>query len=110
MPDQLDLPAAVRTFFDATNAGDSARFVAAFAEHGSLDDWGQVRRGREAIAGWDRTDNIGVHAHLVVTGVGPGDHDGQYVVSVTVTGDGFNGPSTFTFDVADDLISSLVIR
>ena len=56
-----ELPAPVAEAFDATNAGDLERFVAAFADDGVIDDWGREFRGHEEIAGWSRRESIGVH-------------------------------------------------
>jgi phenylacetic acid degradation operon negative regulatory protein len=109
MTDDVDLPAPIRTFVDATNAGDTARFVAAFAADAELDDWGRRFHGRDGIAGWNETDNIGKRARFTVEGGRPGSKDGEYLLDVTVGGDGFNGRSTLTFTVADGLISRLVL-
>ena len=90
-----ELPAPVAEAFDATNAGDLDRFVAAFADDGVIDDWGREFRGREEIAGWSRRESIGVHQTFDVTDVREaGD---EVIVAADVGGDGFNGPSTFTF-------------
>ncbi len=69
-----DLPAAVRTLVEATNAGDTARFLTAFTEDAVLDDWGRRFRGRAELASWDRTDNIGKRSHFDVSGLRPGPH------------------------------------
>src|SRR3546814_14648081 len=53
------LPAPIAAFIEATNAGDTDAFLAAFTEDAVVSDWGRVYRGRDAIADWDRTDNIG---------------------------------------------------
>ena len=37
-----ELPAPVAAVIDATNAGDRARFLAAFTLDGAVDDWGRV--------------------------------------------------------------------
>jgi len=93
-----ELPAPVAEAFDATNVGDLDRFVAAFADDGVIDDWGREFRGREEIAGWSRRESIGVHQTFDVTDVREaGD---EVIVAADVGGDGFNGPSTFTFRLA----------
>lgn len=90
---------AVRRAVDAANAGDTEGFLDAFTAEGAVDDWGRLFRGREAIRGWSDGEFIGVHVSLDVTGV---TTDGDAVtVSSTVGGDGFNGPSDFTFTVGD---------
>ncbi|TYL50322.1 nuclear transport factor 2 family protein [Agromyces mariniharenae] len=93
-----ELPAPVAEAFDATNVGDLDRFVGAFAEDGVIDDWGREFRGRDEIAGWSRRESIGVNQTFDVTDVRTaGD---VVIVAADVGGDGFNGPSTFTFRLA----------
>jgi hypothetical protein len=103
------LPAPIQQFVNATNAGQSDSFVDAFAEGGVLDDWGRVFTGREAIRGWDQTDNIGKNAHFIVDEV-EAVSERDYRVTMTVSGGGFNGQSPFAFTLDGDLIARLVIR
>ena len=103
------LPAAVRTLVEATNAGDTARFLTAFTEDAVLDDWGRRFRGRTELASWDRTDNIGKRSHFDVSGLRPGATPDEVLLDLTVSGDGYNGPGTFTVRLSDGLIASLVI-
>ena len=101
------LPQAVADFFAATNTDDRSRFLAAFADDAVLDDWGHVYAGKDAIAGWNETDNMGVSSHIDV--VGSEERDGAYVVSIQVTGDGYNGGGSMTFTLDRELISRVVI-
>ncbi|MFE1646172.1 nuclear transport factor 2 family protein [Microbacterium sp. P01] len=103
-----DIPAPISAFIDATNAGDSDAFVAAFAEDGSLDDWGRVARGHRGIREWDRTDNIGKQSHFELVDIAEDGPD-TYLVHLTVTGAGFNGTSPFRFTLRGDLIETVVI-
>ncbi len=106
------MPPAIREFFEATNDGDSERFVAAFGPDAYLNDWGREFHGPDGAASWNRTDNIGKQAHFEVRDVRAvrgDDLDGEYVVTVTVTGNGYNGPGEFTFDLVDGLIARFVI-
>jgi hypothetical protein len=101
------LPAPIQSFIDATNAGDSDAFVAAFAPDGVLIDWGKQFDGRDGVAAWNESDNIGRAAHFRVVGA---ERDGAaWVVTLEVTGKGFNGTSDFRFEVADDLIAKMEI-
>jgi hypothetical protein len=104
----LSLPAPVRTVFDATNAGDTAAFLAAFAPDGVVDDWGREFHGREAIRRWSDGENIGVRASFEVTDVA--QENGAWVVTAMVGGGGFNGLSHFVFEVAGDQVSRMTIR
>jgi SnoaL-like domain len=95
-----ELEPAIRQLFDATNRGDNEAFLDAFAPDGAVDDWGRVFTGREAIAGWNDRENIGVNSHIDTTGV---ERDGDAIkVGVAVSGDGYNGGGAFTFTLAPD--------
>ena len=58
------VPAPLLAFIDTTNRGDSEAFTAVFAEDAVLDDWGRIFHGRDGVGSWNRTDNIGKHAHF----------------------------------------------
>ena len=101
------LPAAVQLMVDATNAADHDAFVAAFRPDAVLVDWGKVFEGREGVAAWDESDNIGRNSHFEVAAV---EADGEdWVVTLNVTGGGFNGTSDFRFTLTDDLIARMEI-
>ncbi|MDF2117727.1 nuclear transport factor 2 family protein [Roseiarcaceae bacterium H3SJ34-1] len=100
-------PAPIQKFIDATNKGDRLSFLSAFAEDAVLTDWGRTFAGRERIAEWDRTDNIGVRSHLAVVRIA---HTGDICrAEVRVSGQGFNGTGTMTFHLAGGLIARLEI-
>jgi ketosteroid isomerase-like protein len=101
------LPQAVIDFFEATNTTDRERFLAAFSDDAVLDDWGHQSDGRDAIGGWNETDNMGVSSHFDV--LGHEIEDGAYVVSIEVRGVGYNGRGAMSFRLDDDLISRIVI-
>jgi len=103
-----DVPAPIAAFIDATNAGDSDAFVAAFTDDGWLDDWGRVARGHDGIRAWDRTDNIGRQSHFELVDITAEAPD-TYLAHLAVTGNGFNGTSPFRFTLRDDRIASVVI-
>jgi ketosteroid isomerase-like protein len=104
-----DAPAAIQAFVDTTNAGDSDAFVAVFTEDAFLSDWGREFVGHEGVASWDRTDNIGKRSHFELLGVKPGVGDQQFIATVVVTGDGYNGTSDLEFTVRGDKVARLVI-
>jgi hypothetical protein len=92
---------------DSTNAGDSDGFLAAFADNAVLTDWGRTFTGKSEIAGWDGTDNIGKQSHFELTGV---ERSGDQIsVGVEVSGNGFNGASTFVFEADERGITRMVI-
>ncbi|WP_375387637.1 nuclear transport factor 2 family protein [uncultured Amnibacterium sp.] len=103
------VPAAIRGFIDATNAGDSAAFVAGFTEDAFLSDWGREFVGHDGVAEWDRSDNIGKRSHFDLLAVKPGVGDQQFVATVVVSGEGFTGTSDLEFTVRGDRVARLVI-
>jgi hypothetical protein len=100
-------PAAVQRMLEATNAGDSEAFVASFTDDAFLEDWGRRFQGHDGVRAWDRTDNIGKQAHFEV--VDAEQRDDEWVVTVDVTGNGFNGRSPIRFTLDGDRISRMVI-
>ncbi|MFC9918652.1 nuclear transport factor 2 family protein [Agromyces binzhouensis] len=103
------MPEAIRAFVDTTNAGDSEGFVAAFTEDAYLNDWGREFHGREGVASWNESDNIGRNARFEAHSIRAGRMPGQYLLTVTVSGGGYNGPGVFTFDLRDGLIARFLI-
>jgi hypothetical protein len=97
--------------FDATNAEDRAAFVASFTADAHLEDWGRSFRGVEGVAKWNESDNIGRHSRFeaLAERVDGDGADARHIVTVRVTGGGYNGTSDIVFQLRDDLISSLVI-
>jgi hypothetical protein len=103
-----ELPRPVRTLVDAANAGDIAAFLAGFTQDGVVDDWGREFRGATDIEGWSDAEFIGVDVSLDVEEV---ELDGpRTIVAATVGGNGFNGPSTFTFVTVGGHVSRMTIR
>ena len=103
------VPAPLQAFIDATNRGDSEAFNSVFAEDAVLDDWGRMFHGRDGVASWNRTDNIGKQAHFEVLGVNITDGGAGVTLTVDVSGNGFNGVSDLDFRLADGQITSLII-
>ncbi|MDX3853345.1 nuclear transport factor 2 family protein [Streptomyces sp. AK02-01A] len=103
----IPVPVPVQLALDAANDGDTEAFLDTFTADGAVDDWGRVFRGREAIRGWSDKEFIGVRVTLAVTGVRQSGN--RVTVSATVGGDGFNGPSDFTFVMAEDGLSLMRI-
>lgn len=100
-------PSAVQRMIDATNAGDRAAFLDAFTDDAYLEDWGRGFHGHDGIARWDETDNIGRRAHFEATGARrEGD---RWIVTLVVTGGGFNGTSDIAFEVDGDRVRSMII-
>jgi hypothetical protein len=102
-----EVPSAVQRMIDATNSGDHDAFVAAFTPEAVLVDWGKVFEGHAGIAGWDESDNIGRRSHFEVAEARAEGDD--WIVTLDVTGGGFNGRSDVRFELADDRISRMEI-
>lgn len=110
MSELPELPGAIRDFVEGTNAGDRERFVSAFSANAYLNDWGREFRGRDGVASWDRTDNIGRQAQFTVHRLVAGERPGVYRLQLTVGGNGYNGPGDFEIELDEDgLIARLVI-
>jgi SnoaL-like domain len=103
------IPAAIQAFVDTTNAGDSEGFVASFALDAYLNDWGREFHGRDGVAAWNRTDNIGVQAHFELLSVTPAAEPDSYTAMLTVSGNGYNGTGPMAFQLHDGLIAALRI-
>ncbi len=103
------LPSAIHAFIEATNGADTDAFVAVFTSDVYLNDWGREFHGHEGVRSWDRTDNIGVRSHFDLVGVEAGDAPDSYVVTLTVSGDGYNGTGPLRFELRGGLIARLII-
>jgi hypothetical protein len=103
-----EIPPPVQTLLDAANAHDTEAFLAALAPDAVVDDWGREFRGPDAIRGWSDHEFIGVDVTLAVTDVAT--TDGAIVVSAEVGGSGFNGPSSFAFELEGDRVTRMTIR
>lgn len=101
------LPAPAQRVIDATNSGDREAFLAAFAPDAVLVDWGKEFVGRDAIAGWDETDNIGRSSRIRVSSVE--EEDGTWLAGVEVSGQGFNGTGFFRFTITGDSVRRMEI-
>jgi len=102
-----DLAEPIKKLIDAVNDSDTERFVGAFGADGVVNDWGREFQGPEEIRGWSDNELIGKNSTLTVTDVRTVGED--TVVIANVGGDGFNGPSTFTFTTAAGHIAKMAI-
>lgn len=62
----VDLPVVIMSALDAVASGDTEQFLKCFQAEGSVDDWGRVFRGHNAIRRWSDKEFIGVNATLRV--------------------------------------------
>jgi ketosteroid isomerase-like protein len=106
--DDIDgLEAPILAMLDATNRGDREALLAAFEPDAVLVDWGRTFTGKTAIARWNDDENMGTHNVIAVNGVAR-SADGV-AVSVSVSGTGYTGDGTLTFQLGPHGIRRLVI-
>lgn len=103
------VPAVIQEFIDATNAGDTERFVATFTDDAYLNDWGREFRGHDGVRSWNETDNIGMKAHFDFVSGEPGSDPDEYTLTLKVTSNRFNGTGPLKFTLREGKIASLVI-
>jgi hypothetical protein len=95
LPQANVAPAVICAFVDAVNSGDTAAFLALFEAGGAVDDWGSRYVGRDEIRAWSDRELIGAQATLAIRST---REQGNLVsVLAEVGGNGFNGPSRFSF-------------
>lgn len=102
-----DLEPCVAQMIEATNAEDSGRFLVAFADDAVVDDFGRRFVGRGAIDGWNARENIGTHNRITVRSARR--RGNETILSISVTGSGYNGDGTFTIQTEDGVITSMLI-
>jgi ribokinase len=101
-------PAPVAGLLQAANDNDIDAFLAGFTADGVVDDWGREFTGPDAIRSWSDAEFIGKRVSLEVRAI---DQRGTTtVVTAEVGGDGFNGPSHFSFEVEGDRVARMTIR
>jgi hypothetical protein len=103
----LGLPAAIERFIAAANKGDVAAFLALFPADGVVDDWGRRFTGHPAIRRWSDAEFIGKQVSLKVTSFE--QNSNTVGVMADVGGNGFNGPSRFTFVLDEDKVREMRI-
>jgi len=102
-----DLEPPIEQMIEATNRGDRARLLAAFADDAVLIDTGRAFKGKAEIARWDDDENIGTLNQLRVIRVKRSAKEVR--VDVSVTGKGYNGPGTLAFQLEGESIKRLII-
>jgi hypothetical protein len=102
-----DLEAPIQRMIDATNRGDTEAFLDCFTEDAHLVDWGREFRGQSGVASWNQTDNIGKQAHFEA--LAQREDGDDYVVTMVVTGGGYNGTGDIVFTLDGERISRMII-
>jgi hypothetical protein len=102
-----DISAPIQAMIDATNAGDTPAFLACFSEDAYLEDWGRGFTGQREIASWNETDNIGKRAHF--DALAERVDGAVHVVTIRVSGGGYNGTGDIRFELASGLITRMIV-
>ncbi len=103
----IQAPGPIQRLVAVTNSANAQAFLDCFAPDALLTDWGRSFRGREEIARWNETDNIGVQSHLRIVGI---ETTGEISrVRMAVKGNGFNGEGTMVISLEGDRIAELII-
>jgi ketosteroid isomerase-like protein len=102
------MPEPVASLVDAANANDTGAFLSSLTPDAVVDDWGREFVGRDAIRGWSDREFIGMHVSLDV--LAAETRDGATTITAEVGGDGYNGPSHFSFELTGDRVSRMTIR
>lgn len=105
----MQLPVAVRTYFEADKAEQIDVLIEAFADDAVVTDEGRTHEGRDAIRSWWRAAKN--KYHHVAEPLDALTSPGAMRVRAKVTGDFPNSPATLTFrfDLADGKIEKLEI-
>jgi hypothetical protein len=108
VPPAEQIPEAVARAVAAANANDIDAFLASFTPGGVVDDWGREFAGLEEIRGWSDREFIGREVTLEIRAI---TREGNATtITAQVGGEGFNGPSHFTFLVMDGRVARMTIR
>ena len=103
----MTTPKIIADVIAAVNGGETDAFLDLFGPDGAVDDWGSIYRGRKEIQDWSDRELIGVHAHFTLQSAE--QHGDKTSMMVEVGGQGFTGPSRFTFTLADGRIRRMQI-
>lgn len=108
MSNTPEVPAPIDSFIEAVNRHNETAFLDAFTSDGSVDDWGRVFTGREAIKGWSDNEFIGADGVLTPEEASDSE-DGTLVVGDWASTHA-NGRSAFTFATEGGKITRMTIR
>jgi hypothetical protein len=103
----MTVPAIIDRVLSTVNREDTEAFLDLFSDDGEVDDWGSVYRGRAAIRVWSDRELIGARARFMLKSTE--EHGETISMIVQVGGEGFNGPSRFTFTMAGGQIRRMRI-
>jgi hypothetical protein len=104
---KTDLPTPIAHLLHAVHQHDTDAFLSCFAPDGQVNDWGTHYVGSRAIRKWSDREFIGAKIVLTLTKV---EHkDREISLFVMVGGQGFTGPSRFSFALEAEKIKEMRI-
>ena len=107
MSQDLSLPPPIGELVAAVNRGDTAAFLALFADDALIDDWGRQFVGSAAIRAWSDTEFIGAKGRIEVLRV---EIDGAVVtLDVDWRSTFYSGASRFVFEIDAGLVRAMRI-
>ena len=106
---ELNIPKPIQNFLNATNNGNNEELINIFTKDAYLRDWFRIFNGHKGVSSWNISDNIGKDTHFDIQSIRNGEKENSYIVSLKVSGKGFNGNSNIFFLINDNLISELII-
>lgn len=102
------LPASFHRFVKVVADRDSDALLGLFAANASVNDWGQLYHGPDAIRDWNETEFLGANLTLVIDSVI--SVDGRITMRANVDSRHYTGPSTIALvPDADDRLRELLI-
>jgi len=106
----INLPSAISTYVEATNAQDARRVAAAFLPDATVHDEGHLHRGRADIAAWSEETARKYGAIMVPLAID--GTDGRYALRAEVSGNFPGSPITLAFHFAlqSNSIASLEVK
>jgi hypothetical protein len=107
--DRCEVDLAAITVHDTAARSISRPYGATHGSPSGLNDCGHEFHGRDGVASWNRTDNIGVQAFFELLSVTLGAQLDSYTAVLTVSGNGYNGTGPMAFQLHDGLIAALRI-
>lgn len=102
------LPASFHRFVKVVADRDSEALLDLFAANASVNDWGQLYRGPDAIRDWNETEFLGADLTLAIDSVV--SVDGRVTMRASVNSRHYTGPSTIALVTdAEDRLRELLI-
>jgi hypothetical protein len=103
----MTVPEIVGRVIEVVNKGETDAFIGLFSDDGEVDDWGSLYTGKAEIRKWSDRELIGANASFELESATQSSSTASMMVRVG--GNGFNGPSRFTFTIENGRIRRMEI-